>query len=202
VNRRPKLLRRRIGIERGAVLVEFAIIAPLIMLLFTGILEFGLAWRNVSVTTNSVRAGARTAASVGNQRAADFEILHTLGAGLGDLEFAAVDRVVVYRSTTTDGKPPSICLTDSALTGGGVAGICNVYQGSDLATLDIDDFDGATCSSAPDVRWCPLGRDVSIDNATYVGVYIELHTTWVTGLFPGEGIDMTDFGVARLEPQA
>jgi Flp pilus assembly protein TadG len=45
--------------ERGAVVVEFALVLPLLMLLLMGIIEFGLLFYNQQVLTNASREGAR-----------------------------------------------------------------------------------------------------------------------------------------------
>lgn len=45
--------------ERGTALVEFAIVLPLLVLIFVGIIEFGLLFYNQQVLTNSSREGAR-----------------------------------------------------------------------------------------------------------------------------------------------
>jgi len=47
--------------ERGAALVELAIILPLLLLILMGIIEFGLLFYNQQVLTNSSREGARAA---------------------------------------------------------------------------------------------------------------------------------------------
>ncbi len=46
--------------ERGAAVVEFAIILPFLMLLLMGIIEFGLLFYNQQVLTNASREGARS----------------------------------------------------------------------------------------------------------------------------------------------
>ena len=45
--------------QKGAALVEFAIVVPLLILLATGIGEFGLVLYNKQVITNASREGAR-----------------------------------------------------------------------------------------------------------------------------------------------
>ncbi len=45
--------------ERGAVIVEFALVLPLLLLLLFGIIEFGLLFYNKQVLTNASREGAR-----------------------------------------------------------------------------------------------------------------------------------------------
>lgn len=48
--------------ERGATLVEFALIVPLLLLLVFGIIEFGLLFNADSNVNQAARAGGRTAA--------------------------------------------------------------------------------------------------------------------------------------------
>lgn len=56
--------------ERGAVAVEFALLAPVIVMIVLGIVEFGRAY-NVQVTmTNAAREGARVMAINNDQSAA------------------------------------------------------------------------------------------------------------------------------------
>ena len=45
--------------QKGAAAVEFAIVAPLLVLLVMGICEFGLLWYNSQVIINASREGAR-----------------------------------------------------------------------------------------------------------------------------------------------
>ena len=53
--------RRRFGSERGAQMVEFALIAPLLLLIIGGIADFGFLFQSFEVTTNAAREGARLA---------------------------------------------------------------------------------------------------------------------------------------------
>lgn len=45
--------------QRGVAAVEFAIVLPLLIFLFLGITEFGIAYYNKQVLTNASREGAR-----------------------------------------------------------------------------------------------------------------------------------------------
>jgi Flp pilus assembly protein TadG len=47
--------------ERGAELVEFALILPLLLLVLLGIMDFGLLFQRYEVITNAAREGARVA---------------------------------------------------------------------------------------------------------------------------------------------
>jgi hypothetical protein len=109
-------------------------------------------------------------------------------------------RLIVYKSTTANGSVPSSCL--SVTPPGGVNGACNVYSAAQISSLTQADFTGTTCSgSAPDRYWCPTDRVAAQANgADYLGVYIEVDHDYVTKLFPGGGITITDNAVMRLEP--
>lgn len=45
--------------ERGAELIEFAIIAPILMFIIAGIVDFGMMFRTFEAVTNAAREGAR-----------------------------------------------------------------------------------------------------------------------------------------------
>src|SRR5947209_18265060 len=52
----------RRGSRRGAALVEFAIVVPLLLLLVMGIMEFGMIMHDYIMLAQGAREGARTAA--------------------------------------------------------------------------------------------------------------------------------------------
>ena len=45
--------------ERGAELIEFAIVVPILLLLISGIVDFGMMFRTYEAVTNAAREGAR-----------------------------------------------------------------------------------------------------------------------------------------------
>lgn len=45
--------------ERGAELIEFALVFPILILLIAGIFDFGMMFRTFEAVTNSAREGAR-----------------------------------------------------------------------------------------------------------------------------------------------
>jgi Flp pilus assembly protein TadG len=47
--------------EKGQAMVEFALVAPLLLVLVFGIIQFGIAYNNALTLSNAVRAGARAA---------------------------------------------------------------------------------------------------------------------------------------------
>lgn len=69
------------GGERGASLVEFALIAPFLILLLIGIIEFGYLFGEF----NDVRHGAREGARIAAVNAGDNGFLHTTTCDAMDL---------------------------------------------------------------------------------------------------------------------
>ena len=53
--------------DRGAVLVEFALVLPLLILILLATVEFGFAFREYQILQNAVREGARFSALPGSQ---------------------------------------------------------------------------------------------------------------------------------------
>ena len=51
----------RLNSERGAELIEFALVFPLLLLVMLGIVDFGLMFQRYEVLTNATREGARLA---------------------------------------------------------------------------------------------------------------------------------------------
>ena len=54
-------LYRRLACEKGAELVEFALVLPLLLLVMFGIVDFGLLFQRYEAVTNAAREGARIA---------------------------------------------------------------------------------------------------------------------------------------------
>ena len=52
-------LRPRLRSERGAEILEFAIVTPLLCLVIAAMIDFGILFRNWEVVTNAAREGAR-----------------------------------------------------------------------------------------------------------------------------------------------
>ena len=50
---------RRAGAERGAELIEMAIVTPVLLMIIAGIFDFGMMFRAWEIVTNAAREGAR-----------------------------------------------------------------------------------------------------------------------------------------------
>jgi len=200
-------VRQRGSGERGAALLEAAIVTPLFFSLIFGIFEFGLLFRNSLTTANAGKQGARSASVSGQRPDADYLILRSIEHGLQAMGTDDLELIVVFRASGPDDVVPPACLVSSQLDAGPGSVACNRYTAADLA-LDIDDSTGTDlgnfrCSTtAIDRYWCPADRETSISGGVeYVGVYVETSHSYITGLF-GAGTPLTETTILRLEPES
>lgn len=188
--------------ERGAIMVEAVMVFPILIVMMMGSLEFGMAWRDSTTVATALRASARTAATQGNDGAADYYSLQALKAGLSGIPTAAIGRIVVYNATTNSAPDP-VCLSMTAPGGQTGTRACNVYTGASLSLASTSFSSTATGScpaSAVDRYFCPLTRNVVQATGTdYIGVYIQVRHDFVSRLF-GANLTIKDKLIVRLEP--
>lgn len=183
--------------ERGAVLAEFSIVAPLLLLLVMMGLELGLLMRDEMTVSAATRAGARVGSSAQTTRLADYDLLQAVAAGLGSVDPTAVELIVVFESDA-NGDVPAGCMTASR------PGTCNRYTAADL-TRPATDFRGtSSCTgSSPDRSWCPATRNrdqAAPGGPDWLGVYVRVrHDSAVPGFL--DSTVVTDKTVMRLEPR-
>lgn len=193
-------------------MIEFALFLPVLVALAMGVLEFGLAWHDSGRVERSVQTAGRAASTVGpfQSAMADFDAVRAVATTLAGADHATLERVIVYNSTAPDGAPPQACLNvdiSTPLIGHGVSGVCNVYSAAQVAQSDPSVGFSRGSILAPDCDsgdwdddWCPVDRVRDIDNPVYVGVYVEANFDWITGLLPGNGVDISRYAVFQLEP--
>lgn len=133
-------LQRRRRDDRGAVIVEAAIVIPILFVVLFGIIEIGGAIKSYSGAANAARAGSRMASVAGNDAMADQQILERVAreaAGIGNGE---IDYVIIWNSTGVGETPPGPCITAAGSAsspnttpvgvfdnGNSTKGACNVY---------------------------------------------------------------------------
>ncbi|MEZ5243940.1 MAG: pilus assembly protein [Acidimicrobiales bacterium] len=189
---------RRMRGERGATLVESALITPLLLLFVFGIFEFGFAFRDYLTVSNATHDGAREVSVAGNSADADYRMLRAIQRGSAALPDDALEQIIVFKATGPGDSPDPSCFSGSQ------AGLCNVYVPSDFNRA-ADEF-GCNGSStvtpnAPDDAWCPTTRQVSVGTGLdYVGVWMQTTHTYITGLF-GTSVTMDDQIILKVEPQ-
>ena len=182
---------RRTGRERGAVMVEMALVLPLLLLLVIGIIEFGLLFHERLTVASAASSAARTGATMGIRDEADFAILQALEAGLYD----QVDPAVIIQVDIFRAHPMS----------GAKTGDYDRYSYLPLATT------GCKWDPCPDLAedgpqgfWVPSTRDTTLDEGggglDVLGVEIIYHHSAVSGMIPGIERDLTERALVRLEP--
>lgn len=97
---------RPMASERGAVAVEFAILAPILVMILLGIMEFGRAYNVQTSLSNAAREGVRAMAinnSQSSARTAAKNAATQLSPALadGNITFSAADCTVGSQMTVT-----------------------------------------------------------------------------------------------------
>jgi Flp pilus assembly protein TadG len=95
-------MKRRIRSEKGAALLEAAIVVPMIMLISVGIFEFGRAYQTWQILTNAAREGARMAVITGTTDV-DIKARAVNYMKNGALPGATADMVTVNRNIALTG---------------------------------------------------------------------------------------------------
>ena len=111
--------------ERGAVAVEFAIVAPVLVMLLLGIMEFGRAYNAQASLSAAAREGVRVMAITNNAAAARTAAKNTavsLQPGLTDANIVFRDLDAPTSSTCVPGHRMSITITYNLSTMTGIAG--------------------------------------------------------------------------------
>jgi hypothetical protein len=183
-------------------MTEAAIISPVFFALLFGVIEMGILFRDHLTITNATRDGARTAAASGNDIDADWRILQTINQSAAAASRGDIQRIVIFKASSTSDKPTAACKAGTA-----VDGVCNVYTMADISR-PVTDFD---CTNLlVDRRFCPFGpispagppyfRDTRMSALGYIGVYIQMRHRYVTGFF-GASVMIHDTSVVRIEPR-
>lgn len=181
--------------ERGQSLVEFALILPVFMLLFFGLIEFAFLL-NAELSLNyATRDAALIAAEAGNNANADCLILQQVDADLNPPTAKASVITVHIFSATEAGKPLATPKEQSYTRGGSTTcGIITVPY--TIATADYpynvrcSDLDRTTCAAG---YTGPSNTGVDI-----IGVKIDYNYRFVTPL--GTMTTMLVSNAMRMEP--
>lgn len=190
---------RRADDESGAVLVEFALVALILLTVLAGTFDLGMGWTAGLRVNEATRTGARIGSGQGEAKNADFSLLSGMRSALdssGVLD--EVERVVIFRSSTKSGQVPEECKTGSG------SGACNILTGAQLRNLPSASA-GATDSKGCIINstrrgWCPTDRKSVQLTAEYLGVWVSVRHDY---LFPvlGDGLTIERAAVMRLEPK-
>jgi hypothetical protein len=174
--------------ERGAVLVEAAVIFPVLIFLVLGICEYALAYRNSLTVSSASRAGARTASALGRNATYATDSRDAVSAALAALPKARWQEVVVYHAQGPAGASPGMPVSGSFSS-------CTECV---RFTWDPSANSGAG-GWAQSGTWNSSDQNACAGEADYIGVYVKAEHKYVTKLF-GDSRTLQDHTVMRFEP--
>lgn len=123
---------RRFGRQRGAELVEFALVLPMMLVLIAGITDFTMLFQSLQVSTNAAREGARMAVlpgydvnGYGAARARVADYLAAGGAHGAHLSSMTPVPVDLGGGLTTGGVQVNVTYTHDFLFIGPLIGLLN-----------------------------------------------------------------------------
>lgn len=149
--------------SRGAVVLETALVVPLVLAAMFSIIETSMMVFARETVEHSAADAARVASVANTASDADWQVLQRVRRRVTGLQRASVERIVIFRAQSPDASPSPACRA------GASSGECSVYGAADLDR------------AAADLRcgWCPADRAVG----EYVGVWISYRQLSLTGLF-------------------
>lgn len=167
-------LHRRTGDERGAALVETALIVSVLLVLGIGAAEFGFAFVDWLAVSSATREGARTGSAAGKDPGADTLILGAVDQAMAGNPNAIVQEIWIFKADA-NGVPEPASINLYTPSGGGY-----------------------TCSSC---TWPSASRSTDALSLDNLGVRVVFQHDWITGLLPWLGNQTwSDDTVFRLEP--
>jgi hypothetical protein len=124
--------------DRGAALVEAALVLPILLFILFGIIEIGGAMKSYSGTASAVRQAGRSASLAGSDPMADALVLAEVAERVEAIDDGEVELVVVWRAAGSGDSVPANCLPavtpiPNASSLGhrgatpGAVGACNAY---------------------------------------------------------------------------
>src|SRR6202011_2110216 len=180
--RRPN--RRRAS--RGQGVAEFALCAPIALMMLLGIVEGGFLMFGVGTAAYATGEAARVGAEAGNSANADLQMIGTIdGTGLGQNGIVQVTEIDIYRLI----EDPNTGALTVDTTGCGGGGCINKYDlfGTPLVTPE---------------PWSASLRDVSNGSSDFMGVTIKYQYAWKSGALIASGpLLLSAKYYVRLEPQ-
>lgn len=177
--------------DRGSVVVEAALIIPVLILLIFGVVEWSFVLRDEAAVSSAARTGVRTASVPPGPASTNItqptaEAIQRAGSAMpkDNLEY-----ILVYQANT-DGYP--LPEGNNAMTCAGAGKTCVKHTWSDSR----DKFDKV------EGEWDPalINTCVGDPNAQSVGVYVKAKHPMVTSFF-GSSRDVDDGAVLKFEPR-
>lgn len=171
--------------------MEFALVVPIVLLVVIGILEVGVAFRDLLTVSNAAKEGVRVVAAMGDDPLSDCMVLTKTSSALASsISISNLLTIEIFRADS-DGDP--------------IAGDTNVYS----LPVGADHTVCADWSPNPEnvaaLAWSPLDRNVKTGptvDLDIAGVRVTYTHNWITGFPPFVNSFIVDQAtVSRLEPE-
>lgn len=209
--------RRRLHGDDGGLIVELALVAPLMVLLLLGIIEYGTFYRESANVSQALRSAGRAGTANGAVRSADYNAILSFASQAFQAQHSTINRLVIYKSDSSGSVPSQQCLTGTVPLDGSIK--CNVYTGAQLVTISLAASESAAGLGNPnlplanpghapcvagelDYNYCPTSRDDQQDSAggpDWVGFYVSATYKSSTGMLPTT-VTFTDTELVRIDP--
>jgi hypothetical protein len=170
--------------ERGAVVVETALVMTMLLTILFGIVEVAMLIRDGLTISSAVRSGARMASSQPRQEAFKQTAADQVAAGLQDTNMSGFREFWIYRADTA-GRPLSGNFT--SCTSG-----CVRFRWDAASRSFVKTFDSYSASSQN-----ACAGDANNDR---IGVYLSLDHQSLSGLIFDQR-RLSEATVMRLEPK-
>jgi Flp pilus assembly protein TadG len=173
--------------ERGTVLVEAAVVLPLLIVLVLGIVEYSVAFNKSATVANASRAGARTASALPKDSVYSTKAADAVAAALTSLGSSAPEEVWIYKVDPATADSPI-----------GSFGSC-----TDCVGYTWNPSTGTFNTSAPlgANAWTANEQNACVDSThpDRIGVYVKATHKYLSGVF-GSQRTLEARTVMRLEP--
>jgi Flp pilus assembly protein TadG len=179
--------------ERGSSAVEAAIVTPVVMALFFGIIEMGFVFKDYLAVAGSIRAGVRMASA--NPRNVSFaqmsadQVAKTGGA----MSFKDVQELWVYKVTNTDSSS-NLPIGKTDFANGCTS--CVKFTWNNTTKKFVSSPVTADTWTAPSQNACSTALGGPPDR---IGVYLKLKHDAFTGLV-FKTVSIAEASIMSLEP--
>jgi Flp pilus assembly pilin Flp len=174
--------------ERGATLVEMALVAPLIFTAIFAVVEFGLAFKDYLTVSSGAGQGARAASTFGNDDRADILVLRDVESSLATGAISGSGTTVKVANPLTGVNTLYTYMPGTGCSGGS----CCDWQPCPDPLFPLGIYTVPT--------WDPAGRDVSAPFTDAIQVEVAYTHRWLTGFFLNTSI-FTVSATHQIEPQ-
>ena len=90
--------------QRGATLVEAALVLPIMIMLMISLLELGMLFRDLLTVSYTAREAARVGSLAGNDPEADCDIMQSVVTAFGPTDVDGID-IHIFKASESTGNP-------------------------------------------------------------------------------------------------